>query len=135
LDDQVDLTKWYTGELFHSDKTFQSKYDIPRDVKIILSSLEKRAALNKKIKIKKTSYSQKEFSKFTHAILNEVQNQGNYLTKKFQLKDEEIIKLQQDFEKKIKQEKKLTEYYKTKRYENPKPPKKNTMSAQNGQKI
>jgi len=48
LDDQVDLTKWYTAELFHSDKTFQSKHHIPKDVKLVLSSLEKKAAMNKK---------------------------------------------------------------------------------------
>jgi len=114
LDKDVDLSEWYTDELFHSDKTFKTNYKLPKDAKKIYSWLKKRSNKNRNVRINKISYSKNEISKFLHSILNQTQTQGEYFTKEFKHKEKTIAKLQKKFNERSQWAKKLEDQAKQK---------------------
>jgi len=106
LNSKVNLQEWYTDELFHSDKTFNSKYTLDDQIKSLHSNLEKISDKNSKIKIKKNIISSQDFGKVVSSLLSDIQNQGIYFRKIQENLQKQITKSQEDFKQ---EEKNLSE--------------------------
>jgi len=109
LPEDVDLSEWYTKELFHSDKTYQSNYQLTEDVKLLYKNLQARSDNNDKVKINEFTHSSEELSKIVSVLLTEIQSQGNYFKKMFNdhsktilQKNNSIDNLQKEFDERSK---------------------------------
>jgi len=91
LDENIDLSSWYTKKLFHSDKTYNSKYHMEPEIKKLYTKLKQRSKKNSSVRIKKTVLNKKESWKMIHELLSEGQQQGNYFKKLYDSQDK-IIK-------------------------------------------
>jgi len=81
LVEDTDLSEWYTPELFFSDKKFDSKHPLSKEIKIIYSKLKQKSKKNKSVKKKKVVLSSKENSEIITHLLDEIQQQGRYFKK------------------------------------------------------
>jgi len=91
----IDLSSWYTEELFHSDKTFQSSYDLSSEVESIYSKLIQRSQQNQQINIE-VSYNKENHLDIIEGLLQNIQSQGENF-KKFNDKNlKAIIKLEKE---------------------------------------
>ena len=75
---KIDLSHWYSEDLFHSDKTYQSDYPLPAEISSLYSKLKERSKTNDKIIVNKASYSQREFIDIMGGFLDDMQDQNRY---------------------------------------------------------
>jgi len=73
----IDLSDWYSQDLFLSDKTFQKNHPLDDQINSLYSKLKKRSEENNKVRIK-FRHSQKELNEITENLHKEIQKQGNY---------------------------------------------------------
>jgi len=87
---EIDLSDWYTEELFHSDKTFSKNYKLPKEIEIIYKKLKKRSEKNMKINLNKNHLSRNELLNIAEKSFTKIKNQGKYFKK---LNDENLRKI------------------------------------------
>jgi len=75
---KTDLSYWYSEDLFHSDKTYQSDYVIPNEVSLLYSKLKERSKNNDKITPEKISYDKRKFLDIIEGFLVDIQDQNRY---------------------------------------------------------
>jgi len=109
----VDLSEWYTEELFHSDKTYDSKYQLPKDIQELYRNLKTKLMANQNVKIRIT-FSQDEISKVNLRLMTEIQKQGDYFKKFAKQKDKKILDIQEELTERVSWAKKLDEEAKQK---------------------
>jgi len=78
LSEDINLSEWYTEELFHSDKTYQTNYQLANDIKSIYTDLQTKSGKNSEVGIKVITHDSKELSKTINHLLTQNQAQGNY---------------------------------------------------------
>jgi len=112
LIEDVDLSEWYTKDLFRADKTFDSKYKLTKDVQKLYSKLKNKSNQNSKVKIK--SFTKIKKSEIPKMLLKENQIQDSFFRKIYQDKDKiikekdlEIGKPKEDFQKMISSQDKI----------------------------
>jgi len=105
LASNIDLSEWYTEELFFSDKTYQKNYSLPKEIKHLYSKLKKRSIKNQFVSIKKAKLSSKENSATIGNLLNNIQFQGKYFSdifkkqgNQFQITNKKLNKLKNEFQ-------------------------------------
>jgi len=76
----IDISEWYSPDLFISDKTFQKKYKLDKKISNLYKKLMKRSEQNKKIRIR-IQTSPQEHSYISEKLLYQIQKQGNYFKK------------------------------------------------------
>jgi len=110
LAENIDLSEWYTKKLFRSDKTFNSKYKLSKEILNLNQRLKNYSKKNKSVHVRKFVQSKKLSSQLINELLSEGQNQGNYFKKLYTTqdqiikhKDSELIKRKKDFEHSIKE--------------------------------
>lgn len=106
----IDLSEWYTEDLFHSDKTYESNYELPDEIKSLYNNLKGRSESNNVVEIKKQHHKSEELLSIIGRLLTEIQNQGNYFKKiqtnypvSIKQRDELVSKLQNEFDENTKQ--------------------------------
>jgi len=81
LDEKIDLSSWYTKELFKADKTYKSNFPIKDNISDLYSRLKKKSNNNAKVKIKKISRTTKELENIVKNLLLENKKQAQYFKK------------------------------------------------------
>jgi len=106
LPTHIDLSQWYTKDLFKSDKTFQKDFPLNKEISILYDQLKKRTKKNSRISVK-FRFEQKESSTTIQNLLIEIQNQNNYFKilndqnlKKLEKGKNYILKLNQELQNK-----------------------------------
>ena len=74
----IDLSQWYTEELLHSDKTYDSNYPLSNDIRSLYTELQTRAEQNAKIQINHIGRTPQEYMEVIQGLLTEIRTQGNY---------------------------------------------------------
>ena len=92
LDHNIDLSEWYSKDLFKSDKTFQKDFPLNKEVSILYDQLKQRTKKNSRISVK-FRFEQKESSEAILNLLIEIQNQNNYFKI---LNDQNLKKLEKE---------------------------------------
>jgi len=76
LSTKIDISQWYTKELLQSDKRYQKKFSLDKDISNLYERLKKKASNNDKVKINfQLEVKGKEMAE---NFLQEIQNQNNY---------------------------------------------------------
>jgi len=86
----IDLSDWYSKELFISDKTYQSNYPLDDETLSLYSQLKQQAKKNKQVQVKKTHLTLNQISNILQSHYNEVIKQGDYFK---QINDENLNKI------------------------------------------
>ena len=104
----IDLSEWYTKDLFRSDKTYKTNHELPLEIKLLYEKLQKRTNNNAKVKIK-FKPTVKELHESLNKLLKENQKQGVYFKKflnlfedKFHEKKNQLEYLQEEFDERTK---------------------------------
>jgi len=74
---KIDISTWYTPDLFISDKTYQKSYKLNNQINDLYRKLKQRSEQNKKIKTL-FKISTKDRASVPQKLLHEIQNQGDY---------------------------------------------------------
>jgi len=90
LSTSIDLSEWYSKDLLKSNKTYQSNYLVPKEIKKLHSSLKKRSSKNRGVKVRKIKYSSKEMSSYIGTLLSQIQFQGNYFGELFKEREKTL---------------------------------------------
>lgn len=96
LNDQSDISKWYTEDLLHSDKTMRSDYKLSEETVSLYAELKKRSEENKTVAMTAPQLADNEYRRIIHGLLSEIQNQGLYFKVINEEKLVEIRKLQKE---------------------------------------
>jgi len=88
----IDLSDWYSKELFIADKTFQSNYPLDDETLSLYSQLKQRSEKNKQVKVKKIHLTLNQISNILQNHYNEVIKQGDYFK---QINDENLNKIKE----------------------------------------
>jgi len=76
----IDISSWYTEDLFRSDKTFKSDYIIPEEIQSLYSKLKDRSNNNKRVHIKTITHTKDELKITVNNLLNDIQKQSQLFT-------------------------------------------------------
>lgn len=76
----ADLSKWYTEELRHSEKTYPSDNLLADDITSVYSQLVERAEKNAGVKVREIRRSPEELMEIVEAMLSETQASGDYFS-------------------------------------------------------
>ena len=114
LDKDMDLSEWYSEELFHSDKSHNPNYPLSDEIQSLYSKLKIKSNSNKKVRIKNIPYTSKRHSLIIQNRLNDIQNQGRYFKKFAEQKDKKILDLQEKLDEGVSWAKNLDEQVKQK---------------------
>jgi len=102
----IDISTWYTPDLFISDKTYQQNYKLNKQINDLHKKLKERSQQNKKIKTL-FKISTKDTASIPQKLLHEIQNQGDYFKtlneknlKEISKAASHVTKLKQDIENK-----------------------------------
>ncbi len=95
----IDISNWYTEDLFRSDKTFKSDYILPDEVQNLYSKLKDRTNNNMRVKIHPINHSTNVLKSTVNNLLSDIQKQNQFFTS---LRKE--LQSQNDFFKSLKNE-------------------------------
>jgi len=90
LPTNIDISQWYTKDLFKSDKTFQKDFHLDEEISDLYKRLKKRSERNSSVAVK-SRFKTKDPTKTIQNLLLEIQNQNNYFKI---LNDKNLEKLQ-----------------------------------------
>jgi len=103
LAQNVNLSDWYTKDLFKSDKTYKSNYVLSKDIKLLYSNLKKRTKQNRFFKSKKSIITSTDTISVASKLLAQIQNQEKYLGTELIQNKNQVINLQKHLKKLEKQ--------------------------------
>jgi len=75
----IDFSYWYTNDLRHSDKTFQTNYKLTDDVSYLHSQLIERSSHNENVEIKKFNLTLDDLKKIVDTMIIEKLEFENYI--------------------------------------------------------
>jgi len=78
LSKKIDFSDWLVEDLRQSGKTFDINYKLDAETKSLLSKLDERSQINKKIKIQKFTHKSKKHSDIIDNLLIDKKKQANY---------------------------------------------------------
>jgi len=105
LAQNIDLSDWYTKDLFKSDKTYKSNYVLSKDIELLYSKLKKRTKQNKFYQSKKNSINSIDTISVASKLLAQIRNQEKYFgtgVKYDTNLEEKLQKLQKQFDERSK---------------------------------
>jgi len=104
----IELNEWYSEELFHSDKTYNSDYNLPLDIVNLYKKLKQRSKQNMKFQ-KNISRSKQDLNKIIDGLFAQIKSDSNYYKKLFGEMPQKINLLETGTKKFIKNEKVIKE--------------------------
>jgi len=82
LEKNIDLKDWYAEELFHSDKTFKSNYNLPSEIIEIYNKLKQKSEQNKNLQIS-IHRKKEELAEIINSLLSQIRTNSNYYKQLF----------------------------------------------------
>jgi len=84
------FSEWYSKELLHSDKTYDTSYKLPDDLSNLYTKLKNTSKKNTIVTVPRISYSKDELQNIFHGLFDDLTNQGKYFKK---INDENLQKI------------------------------------------
>jgi len=96
----IDLNDWYSKELFHSDKTFDSNYELTTEIVDLYDKLKERSKHN--VEFKKTiSRNNQDLTNIIKSLLQQTREESIYYKKSFGEMPKKINSLESQMKKAI----------------------------------